>query len=165
MHEEVSFFSDGIKLDARLFLPAGLAAGQRSAAVVLCAGIQGVKELGPLDLAERLAQAGVATLAFDYRGFGASEGPRWRLFPHEQVRDVRAALSFLAGQPQVVFEFPSMSSSRSLTTPPAFLRPDRAAISPAACVWRTGPAPWSASDSCVLLRQWRPGSAGRVPPG
>jgi pimeloyl-ACP methyl ester carboxylesterase len=37
-------------------------------------------------------------LTFDYRGFGASEGQRWTPWPHEQVRDVRNALSFLAQQ-------------------------------------------------------------------
>lgn len=40
-------------------------------------------------------------MVFDYRGFGESEGPRWRLIPTEQVHDARAALTFLADLPQV----------------------------------------------------------------
>jgi pimeloyl-ACP methyl ester carboxylesterase len=43
-------------------------------------------------LAERLD---VAVLTFDYSGFGTSEGPRCRLDPQREVRDVRAAISWM----------------------------------------------------------------------
>ncbi len=97
----VAFYSDGIKLAGVLYLPPDLTTGERRPALVLCAGIQGLKELGPRDLAERLMEAGFVALTFDYRGFGQSEGPRWQPWPHEQVRDARAAVTFLAQQPQV----------------------------------------------------------------
>jgi pimeloyl-ACP methyl ester carboxylesterase len=53
------------------------------------------------DIAKVLTRAGYVALLFDYRGFGESEGPRWRLIPGEQVNDIRAALTFVATQPQV----------------------------------------------------------------
>ena len=40
-------------------------------------------------------------LTFDYKGWGASEGPRNRLSPHGRVADVQAALTFLGLQPHV----------------------------------------------------------------
>ena len=43
-----------------------------------------------------MAFANVTVLAFDYSGFGVSEGPRARLDPTREVRDARAAVSWLA---------------------------------------------------------------------
>jgi hypothetical protein len=40
-------------------------------------------------------------LAFDYRGFGRSQGLRGRLVPQEQVEDARAAISFMETVPEV----------------------------------------------------------------
>ena len=40
-------------------------------------------------------------MTFDYRGFGTSDGPRGRVDPQEQVRDVINAVTFLAEQPEV----------------------------------------------------------------
>jgi alpha-beta hydrolase superfamily lysophospholipase len=97
----IRFHSDGLALAGVLHVPPRLAAGERRAGVVLCTGIQGLKELAMPELAQALAAAGFVALSFDYRGFGASEGPRWRLMPHEQVRDTRAALTFLSLQPEV----------------------------------------------------------------
>ncbi len=34
-------------------------------------------------------------MAFDYRGFGESEGERGRLLPYEQVRDIRNSITFM----------------------------------------------------------------------
>jgi len=99
--QSVSFYSDGVRLAGVLFLPPDQQAGERRPGVVLCTGIQGLKELGPRDLAVQLAQQGFVALIFDYRGFGQSEGTRWHPLPHEQVRDTRAALTFLATQSQV----------------------------------------------------------------
>jgi pimeloyl-ACP methyl ester carboxylesterase len=46
-------------------------------------------------------QAGYVALTFDYRGFGESEGPKWRLIPAEQMRDIWHATTFLAAQETV----------------------------------------------------------------
>jgi pimeloyl-ACP methyl ester carboxylesterase len=99
--ERVSFYSDGHRLDGLLFTPEGLASGERRPAVVLCAGYTYLKTMLMPSIARLLTAAGYVALAFDYRGFGDSEGPRWRLLPQEQVGDARAALTFLADQPTV----------------------------------------------------------------
>ncbi|MFQ5611293.1 MAG: alpha/beta fold hydrolase [Anaerolineae bacterium] len=98
---KVSFFSDGHRLDGLLYTPEGLASEEKRAAVVLCVGYTYLKNLVMPDIAKALNAAGYVALIFDYRGFGDSEGPRWRLIPQEQVNDVRAALTFVAEQPQV----------------------------------------------------------------
>jgi pimeloyl-ACP methyl ester carboxylesterase len=69
--------------------------------VVLLAGFTYLKSLLLPDIAKALNTTGYPALVFDYRGFGESDGPRWRLLPSEQVADARAALTFLADQPQV----------------------------------------------------------------
>jgi pimeloyl-ACP methyl ester carboxylesterase len=99
--QKVAFYSDGYRLDGLLYTPEGLAAGETRGAVVLCVGYTYIKSLVMPDIAKALTAAGYAAFVFDYRGFGDSEGPRWRLMPHEQVRDVRAALTCVADQPGV----------------------------------------------------------------
>ena len=52
--------------------------------------------------ARRFAEAGIAALLFDYRGFGASGGePRQRVFPRDQMEDYRSALTWLSMQPEI----------------------------------------------------------------
>jgi dipeptidyl aminopeptidase/acylaminoacyl peptidase len=46
-------------------------------------------------------EAGFVALTFDYRGFGGSQGTKWRLIPLEQVDDIRNAITYLQDQPQV----------------------------------------------------------------
>jgi pimeloyl-ACP methyl ester carboxylesterase len=99
--QKVSFYSDGIRLDGMLYTPQDIAPGERRAAAVLLAGFTYLKSLLLPDIAKALNAAGYPALVFDYRGFGDSDGPRWRLLPTEQVADARAALTFLADQPQV----------------------------------------------------------------
>ncbi|MDW8058728.1 MAG: alpha/beta fold hydrolase [Thermomicrobium sp.] len=97
--EPVRFRSDGYALAGELFLPTDIS--RPAPGIVLCTGIQGIKELGMPLLAQAFAQAGYAALVFDYRGFGASEGDRGRLLPFERVRDARAALTLLETHPAV----------------------------------------------------------------
>jgi dipeptidyl aminopeptidase/acylaminoacyl peptidase len=97
--QKVAFYSDGYRLDGLLYTPPDLAPGERRPAVVLCAGYTYLKTLVMPDIAKQFVAAGYVALLFDYRGFGDSEGPRFRLLPHEQVADARAALSWLAGEP------------------------------------------------------------------
>ena len=101
MHTPVKFYSEGKQLDGDLWLPAGIAAGERRAGIVLCHGYTGVKDLYLPDNARVLVDAGYAVLTFDYKGWGRSEGERSRLAPHSRVADVQAALTFLGLQPQV----------------------------------------------------------------
>ena len=98
---KLTFFSDGIRLDGLLQIPDGLAHGERRAAIVLCSGFQGLKELIPAKLWGPLTEAGFVCLAFDYRGLGTSAGEPGRIIPAEQVADVRAAITILGEQPEV----------------------------------------------------------------
>ena len=99
--QKVSFFSEGNRLDGLIYNPRGLAPSEKRAAVVLCAGYTYLKGMVMPDLAKALNAAGYVALIFDYRGFGESEGTRWRLIPQEQVNDTRAAVTFLSDQSQV----------------------------------------------------------------
>src|SRR3990172_12497741 len=99
MERRVEYYSQGAKVRGVLYLPDG-AAGRRLPGIVLCHGFTGIKELILPDYARRFAAAGYAALTFDYRGFGESEGPRWRLIPWEQVIDIRNAITLLPCQPE-----------------------------------------------------------------
>lgn len=62
--------------------------------VVMAHGFGGTKDSGLEAFAERFAAAGLAVFAFDYRGFGESEGqPRQRVSLKGQVDDYRAAIA------------------------------------------------------------------------
>src|SRR5262245_211394 len=101
MKQPVTFYSEGCKLTGDLYLADGLSANERRAGVVLCHGYTGVKDLYLPDNARVLNEAGYVVLTFDYKGWGASEGPRSRLAPYSRVADVHAALTFLGLQPNV----------------------------------------------------------------
>jgi len=101
MKQPVSFYSEGFKLSGDLYLPDGIAPGEKRSGVVLCHGYTGVKDLYLPDNARVLNDAGYVVLTFDYKGWGESEGPRSRLAPYSRVADVQAAMTFLGLQPQV----------------------------------------------------------------
>ncbi len=82
--------------DASLAGPAG------RPVVVMAHGLGGTKDSGLAPFAERLAAAGLEVLAFDYRGFGASDGePRQTVSIARQVDDYRAAMAAAAQLPGV----------------------------------------------------------------
>ena len=99
--ESVSFFSEGVRLEGDLYRPKGASADELRAGIVLCHGYTGVKSLYLPDNARVLMEAGYVVLTFDYKGWGASEGPRTRLAPFSRVADVQAALTFLETRPGV----------------------------------------------------------------
>lgn len=101
MKQPVSFYSEGFKLSGDLYLPDGIAPGEKRSGIVLCHGYTGVKDLYLPDNARVLNDAGYVVLTFDYKGWGESEGPRSRLAPYSRVADVQAAMTFLGLQPQV----------------------------------------------------------------
>lgn len=120
----VTVWSDGTRMAGDLYLPKNAKAQEKLPAVVLCAGTGGVKEhtggrLGPI-----LAQHGYIALAFDYRGWGQSDSQLMAVDPQpkpdaskeitikvktlrgqmnyaDQTADIRAAISYLAGDPLV----------------------------------------------------------------
>lgn len=92
--ESVSFYSDGLRLGARLYRPPnGTASG---ASVVFCPGSR-VAMTTPYyhDYIPRLVDAGLTVLLFDYRGWGESEGQAGELYPQQQITDVRSAITYL----------------------------------------------------------------------
>lgn len=68
--------------------------------VVMCHGFGGVK--AHIDhYAALFAEAGLAVLLYDHRGFGASEGtPRQEVDPYRQLADWRDAITFAESQPE-----------------------------------------------------------------
>src|SRR5437899_4939453 len=99
---DVMFKSGETFAAAWLFLPKGAAPNARVPAVAMAHGFGAVKEMYLESFARRFAEAGVAALVFDYRGFGASGGePRQRISPHDQMEDYRNALTWLSLQPEI----------------------------------------------------------------
>lgn len=102
MEKPVQFYSEFVPLAGVLFLPGGLARGERRPGVVLCHGFTAVKEVLLPEVARRLARSGYAALTFDYRFLGESGGePRRQILPMRQVEDIRNAITFLQQQPEV----------------------------------------------------------------
>src|SRR5690349_8219715 len=99
MPDRLTFVSRGVVLRADLYRPAHAASG-RVPGVVTAPGFGGVKEMLIPRYAEALASAGIACLAFDYAGFGESDGqPRLHVDPAGQVDAYGAALDALASHP------------------------------------------------------------------
>lgn len=101
MPETVNFYSEGLRLSGELFLPPDLRAGERRPGIVVCHGFGGIKKFFLADFAQTFIKRGYIALTFDYRGFGESEGPKWRLIPQEQCRDIKNAITWLQQHPQV----------------------------------------------------------------
>lgn len=92
--ERVEFRSRGTGCAAWLTLPAN---DGPHPAVVLVHGLGATHEMMLPQYEQHFAAAGIATLAFDYRNTGASDGqPRQHISTREQCRDVDAALGYLA---------------------------------------------------------------------
>ncbi len=99
MPHDTTFHSDGCKLAAHLYLPE--TTGTPVPGIVLCHGFAGVKELLLPPFAEYFCNHGFAVLAFDYRGFGGSEGEPGRIIPEYQVRDISNAISYMQSREEV----------------------------------------------------------------
>ena len=121
---DVTIFSDGVRMAGDLYLPKDLKAHEKLPTIVICAGTAGTKRgtggrIGPL-----FAHSGYIALAFDYRGWGDSDSKlitletqprpddkgevevkaravRWQMDFADQAMDIRAAISFVAGEPNV----------------------------------------------------------------
>jgi fermentation-respiration switch protein FrsA (DUF1100 family) len=98
----VVFGNGGERLVGDLFLPDGHRAGTRLPAVVVTGAWMTVKEQMPARYAAELADRGYAALAFDFRGWGQSEGGRRQVEnPEAKISDIKAAFTFLASRPEV----------------------------------------------------------------
>lgn len=94
----VRFYArDGAKIAGVLTLPPDAAGGRgRPPGVLLCQGLSGRKELIAPFIARQFAEVGLASLRFDYRGFGESEGPRGWIDPFARVDDALHAFAYLS---------------------------------------------------------------------
>jgi len=102
MRTDITFASEGTTCRGWLYLPDGGAAAGRVPAVVMAHGFSAVKEMRLDRFAEVFAAAGLASVVFDYRGLGASDGePRQDLDPYAQLRDYRNAISFARRRPEI----------------------------------------------------------------
>lgn len=94
--QTVTFDSHGTACDAWFFPGADDSPFDGPAGrpvVVMAHGFAGTKDSGLEPYARRLADAGLAVFAFDYRGFGLSEGaPRQRISMVDQADDYRSAI-------------------------------------------------------------------------
>ncbi len=120
----VSIWSDATRMAGHLYLPKDRKPEDKLPAVVLCAGTGGTKENTGTRLGPILAQHGYIALAFDYRGWGESDSKLMSVEPQpkvepgqeltikvkplrgqmgyaEQTEDIRAAVSYIIGEPGV----------------------------------------------------------------
>jgi uncharacterized protein len=100
--EEIRFHSHGAALAGTLSLPDGASAGSPVPGVVQGPGWLGLRDAklyAPYH--EALLSAGIAVFAFDYRGFGDSEGDATYLDPMGQVADWRNATTYLESRPEI----------------------------------------------------------------
>lgn len=122
---DVTFFSEGVSVYGRLFLPAGFTTAGTVGAVVV-APSPGTTADTVSSNAAAIARAGLVALTIDYRGWGKSgafiylaQPVRWddrlrfsqhtatvrlrrkRNIPEAQVIDIRNAITYLQGEPGV----------------------------------------------------------------
>ena len=100
MRQEIAFNAEGVTLRGWLDLPDRMAGPVPT--VVMAHGFSAVKEMYLDAFAEVFVQAGLGTLVFDNRNFGASDGePHQEIDPWQQVRDYRHAITYACTLPTV----------------------------------------------------------------
>jgi uncharacterized protein len=98
--ERVEFYSDGVCLRGRLRLPDTLQG--RVPGIVHGPGWLGLADAKTYEpWHQGLTAAGYAVLAFDYRGFGDSDGERGWIKPDWQLVDILNAITFLETRPEI----------------------------------------------------------------
>lgn len=95
MSKKAEFFtSHGSQCEGQLFLPEA----SKPPVVILAQGYGALWNFGTGNFIEAALQAGFAVFAFNYRGFGQSEGePRQLIDPAMQLDDWRAAIAHVKG--------------------------------------------------------------------
>jgi len=106
MRQDIEFNSHGTLCRGWLTFPEGADAkatgGKRVPFVLMAHGFGGTRDMHLEQYAQRFHAAGFATLIFDYRNFGASDGqPRAWLDPDREIQDWQAALAYVRSLPGV----------------------------------------------------------------
>lgn len=121
----VTIWSDGTRMAGDLYRPKDLKPDAKLPAIVFVHGTGGVKKTGfSVRIGTAFAQNGYIFLNFDYRGWGESESKvllleqmpnpdengevtakaraiRWQMDFQDQTTDIRNAIAFMAGEPNV----------------------------------------------------------------
>src|ERR1700729_1152952 len=101
MRQDVEFKTeDGITLRGWHYLPDNRSG--KVPTIVMAPGFSAVKEMYLDRFAEAFANAGLGSIVFNNRNFGASDGqPRQEIDPWQQVRDYRHAITWISGHAEI----------------------------------------------------------------
>jgi len=100
MRQDIEFDAEGVTLRGWLYTPER--ADGPWPAIVMTHGFSAVKEMYLDRYADVFANAGMASLVFDNRNFGSSDGqPRQEIDPWDQVRDYRHAITYVRTRSEV----------------------------------------------------------------
>jgi len=126
--KQITVWSDGTRMAGDVYRPKSLNPDEKLPAIVFIHGTGGVKKMAwSIKLATALAQNGYIFLNFDYRGWGESDSKllmlkempepdangmvtvqaravRWQMDFADQTTDIRNAIAFVAGEPNVDHE-------------------------------------------------------------
>ncbi|QXE33993.1 alpha/beta hydrolase [Streptomyces sp. GMY02] len=100
--ERVTFGSHNATLVANLYLPSAAGVSEQLPAVIVTGAWGTVKEQMPVGYAREMAARGFIALAFDFSGWGESDGrPRSMEDPFAKAADIVAAAEYLRARPDV----------------------------------------------------------------
>jgi len=102
MEQQVVISSDGLKLSGVVSLPEGVKPGEKLPAFLVLHGFGSNKNAGNVKIpCKMLNDWGYATLRFDMRSCGDSEGAFGHITCMDQVADTRNAVTFMQSHPNV----------------------------------------------------------------
>lgn len=100
--KKIEFNSHGKKLVGNLYLPDNYDGKSKLPTILVTGAWTTVKEQMPQNYAQELAKKGFATMTFDFRGWGESEGKfRFVEDPTRKTEDIVEAVNFLSSRPEV----------------------------------------------------------------
>lgn len=124
-HQAITIWSQGIRLAGDIFKPKNMKPKDKLPGILMVPGWGGSRKNIEKNYAPHYAQQGFIVLIFDYKGWGDSDGPlvmnepltsseeaskltanvthiRKVINPFAMLEDIRAALHYLGGEPQVM---------------------------------------------------------------